>query len=72
MSELSKKEYLAKLEAEVAADALELSDDVLDDVAGGRISEEDWYKLSPEERQKLALRSVLLKRQGYPCPIYDE
>ena len=46
---------------EIAGEGLELHDDVLDAIAGGAYTEEEWNAMSVEERQAAQQRSLIAK-----------
>ena len=46
---------------ELAGEGVELPDDILDAVAGGAYTEEEWNAMSTEERQEAQKRSLLAK-----------
>ncbi|MDO4748161.1 MAG: hypothetical protein Q4A12_03185 [Eubacteriales bacterium] len=46
---------------ELAGEGVELNDDVLDAVAGGAYTEEEWAAMTVEERQAAQQRSLIAK-----------
>lgn len=52
---------LSEIQKLSAEHGFELSDEVLDAVAGGAYSEEEWFQMSKEERQAAQQRSLLAK-----------
>lgn len=52
------------------ANGQELPEEVLEAVAGGAYTEEEWYAMSVEERQAAQLRSVTAKLLlNAPCEL---
>jgi len=47
----------------------EIPDDILDAVAGGAYTYEEWFSLSEEERKKLQMQSVLAKDLNLSCGL---
>ena len=50
---------------------VEITDEILADVAGGYYSTEEWLKMSAAERQKAKDDSIELKKQGVYCKYLD-
>ncbi|MBR2590049.1 MAG: hypothetical protein IKE65_03920 [Clostridia bacterium] len=46
---------------------IELTPEMLDAVAGGAFTPEEWANFTPEERQRLAMESITNKTIGKPC-----
>ena len=46
---------------------IELTPEMLDSIAGGAFSEDEWKKFTPEERQRLQMESITNKTLGKPC-----
>lgn len=59
-------EVLQKLAAEKG---VELPDDILDEVAGGYYTMEEWNSMTPEERQAAQRRSIRARRINQPCEL---
>ncbi|MBR2732339.1 MAG: hypothetical protein IKD72_10200 [Clostridia bacterium] len=54
----------------VAADnGIELTEEFLDAIAGGRYSLEEWDKMTDEERQAAQLRSMMARMSNSPCEL---
>lgn len=66
MSSEFTKEELAKM---AASEGIELSDDDLADVAGGKIDPAVWATMSIEERRAAQRDSLMQKRRGLPCAL---
>lgn len=47
----------------------EIPDEILDAVAGGAYTYEEWFSLTEEERKKLQMQSVLAKDLDLPCGL---
>ena len=48
---------------------VEIDDEDLDLVAGGRYSREEWAKMSPQERAAAQARSANARAKGEPCEM---
>ncbi|MBR1531631.1 MAG: hypothetical protein IJ872_02850 [Eubacterium sp.] len=48
---------------------IELTDDMLEDIAGGRYSLEEWDAMSDDERIAAQMRSIMARAQGQPCEL---
>ena len=60
MSEM-KLPPLQELQKLAAEKGVELPDDILDEVAGGAYTQEEWNNMSEEERKAAQKRSLLAK-----------
>ncbi len=58
---MSKLPPLSELQKLAADKGIELPDDILDEVAGGAYSEEEWNNMTVEERQAAQQRSIIAK-----------
>ena len=58
---MSKKMPPLSVLKELAGEGVELNDDVLDAVAGGAYTEEEWFAMSEEERKAAQQRSIVAK-----------
>ena len=54
---------------EMAGEGVELPEEILDAVAGGAYSVEEWNQMSTEERQEAQRRSVLARLLEAPCEL---
>lgn len=55
---------------EMAGDGVELPDALLDEVAGGAYTVEEWNRMSKEERQAAQQRSLVAKLiLNVPCEL---
>ena len=54
---------------EMAGEGVELPEEILDAVAGGAYSVEEWNQMSTEERQEAQRRSVLARLLDAPCEL---
>lgn len=54
---------------EMAGEGVELPEEILDAVAGGAYSVEEWNAMSTEERQEAQRRSVLARLLDAPCEL---
>ena len=54
---------------ELAGEGVELSDDILDAVAGGAYTEEEWNAMSTDERQAAQRRSLLAIMLNTECEL---
>ena len=59
-------EELTKLAAEKG---VELPDDLLEKVAGGEYTMEEWFAMNTEERQAAQKRSLAAKLLSQPCEL---
>ncbi|MBQ6381627.1 MAG: hypothetical protein IJJ41_08545 [Clostridia bacterium] len=48
---------------------VELTEDMLDAIAGGRYSYEEWEKMTDDERIAAQLASVMARAQNQPCAL---
>ena len=48
---------------------VELTEDMLDAIAGGRYSYEEWKAMTKEEREAAQLASIMARAQGQPCAL---
>lgn len=48
----------------------EITEDELDMVAGGAYTEEEWFKMSTEERRAAQQRSFAAMKNGTPCELH--
>lgn len=60
---------LEELKKEAAAAGIELTEDMLDEVAGGRYTYDEWKAMSTEEREAAHLRSIMARATGQPCEL---
>ena len=69
MSEM-KLPPLEELQKLATEKGVELPDDILDEVAGGAYTEEEWKNMTVEERQAAQQRSLLAKLIFHtPCEL---
>ena len=54
---------------ELAGDGVELPEEILDAVAGGAYTVEEWNQMSTEERQAAQQRSVIAILIKAPCEL---
>lgn len=54
---------------ELAGEGVELSDEILEAVAGGAYTEEEWFAMSTEERRAAQQRSIVAKQLNAPCEL---
>ena len=54
---------------ELAGEGVELSDEILEAVAGGAYTEEEWYAMTVEERQEAQQRSLIARALKAPCEM---
>lgn len=54
---------------ELAGEGVELSDEILEAVAGGAYTEEEWAAMTTEERRAAQDRSVFAKMFNAPCEL---
>lgn len=59
-------EEIKKIAAE---DGVELTEEMLEAIAGGRYTYEEWKAMSTEERQAAQLDSVMKRAQQLPCAL---
>lgn len=48
---------------------IELTEEMLDAIAGGRYSYEEWKNMTKEEREAAQLASIMARAQGQPCAL---
>lgn len=60
---------LEELKKEAAEAGVELTEDMLDGVAGGVYSKEEWEAMTVEERQAAQIMSVLARYRGIHCDL---
>lgn len=60
---------LEELKKEAAEAGIELTEDMLDGVAGGAYTREEWEAMTVEERQAAQIMSVLARYKGLPCAL---
>lgn len=60
---------LSELTKLAADNGIELPEDILDMVAGGEYTEEEWFAMSTEERQAAQKRSLAAKLLSQPCEL---
>ena len=48
---------------------IELTEDMLEQIAGGVIPPEEWEKMTPEERKAAQIESMINIAQGKPCAL---
>ena len=48
---------------------IELTDEMLDAIAGGRYSYEEWKNMTTEERQAAQLASIMARINHAPCAL---
>ncbi|MBQ6267590.1 MAG: hypothetical protein IJK64_07455 [Clostridia bacterium] len=60
---------LEELKKEAAAAGIELTEELLDSVAGGVYSKEEWEAMTVEERQAAQIASVIARSNGKPCAL---
>lgn len=54
---------------ELAGDGVELPEEILDAVAGGAYTVEEWNAMSTEEREAAQMRSVIAILIKAPCEL---
>ncbi len=54
---------------EMAGEGVELPEEILDAVAGGAYTVEEWNQMSTAERQAAQQRSIMAKLMGTPCEL---
>ena len=52
-----------------AEEGVELTEEMLAEIAGGAYSKEDWDSMTPEERKAAQTRSILAKIRNLPCEL---
>ncbi len=58
---MSEKLPPIKVIQELAGEGVELPDEILDEVAGGAYTDEEWFAMTEEERKAAQQRSLLNK-----------
>lgn len=48
---------------------VELTDDMLEAIAGGRYSYEEWKNMTPDERIAAQLASIMARVNNAPCAL---
>ena len=48
---------------------IELTEDMLEAIAGGRYTEEEWEKMTDDERIAAQLRSIMARINNLPCEL---
>jgi hypothetical protein len=66
---MSKKMPPLSVLKELAGEGVELNEEVLDAVAGGAYTEEEWYAMSTEERQAAQMRSITARIRKTECEL---
>ena len=67
---MSKLPPLSEIQKLATDKGLELPDEILDEVAGGAYSEEEWANMTVEERQAAQQRSLIAKLiTKTPCEL---
>ena len=54
---------------DMAGEGVELSDDILDAIAGGAYTVEEWNAMSTEEREAAQRRSIIAKMLKEECEL---
>lgn len=54
---------------EMAGEGVELSEEILEAIAGGAYTEEEWLAMTVEERQAAQKRSRAAKLLDQPCEL---
>ena len=54
---------------ELAGEGVELSDEILEAVAGGAYTVEEWNTMSTEDREAAQQRSIFAKMFNDPCEL---
>ncbi|MBR0413072.1 MAG: hypothetical protein IJI47_05860 [Eubacterium sp.] len=52
-----------------AEKGIEITDDMLAEIAGGKIDPAIWNNMTPEERKAAQIQSMLNIAQGKPCDL---
>ncbi len=52
---------LSEIKKVATENGVELTDDILDEIAGGAYTQEEWLSMTVEERQEAQRRSLLAK-----------
>lgn len=60
---------LDEMKAYASENGIELTEDMLDAIAGGRYSYEEWKAMTTEERQAAQLASIMARAQNQPCAL---
>lgn len=60
---------LEELKKEAAAAGIELTEELLDSVAGGAYSQQEWEEMTVEERQAAQIASVIARTKNLPCAL---
>ena len=54
---------------EIAGEGVELPDEIVEAVAGGAYTDEEWFSMTTEERQAAQRRSIIAKIAKKPCEM---
>ncbi|MBQ7203252.1 MAG: hypothetical protein IJS03_04445 [Eubacterium sp.] len=60
---------LDEIKKYAAEEGIELTDDMLEAIAGGRYSYEEWKNMTTEERQAAQLASIMARMNNQPCAL---
>ncbi len=60
---------LDEMKAYANENGIELTEEMLDAIAGGRYSYEEWKAMTTEERQAAQLASIMARAQSKPCAL---
>lgn len=54
---------------EMYGEGREIPDEILDAVAGGAYTYEEWFAMTEQERKELQLQSIMARDLGLPCDL---
>ena len=60
---------LDELKKVAAEEGVELTEDMLAEIAGGAIPADEWNKMTPEEKKAAQIQSLLMLSKKLPCAL---
>ena len=60
---------LEELKKQAAIEGIEITDDMLVEIAGGAYTDEEWNNMTTEERQAAQISSILARYRKQPCSL---